>query len=136
MIMNETSCLLQLLVSMKSDHLWSKIIFLLTHFTLHARMNLRPNQVRIVPMGTPITALVDRQRIVDNNARRLEVLRNCINFVFDNKISDARIVSPASLQGCHYSFWPLNNNLWNCQWKERNLKPRKIVFFFVKLISY
>lgn len=44
-------------------------------------------------MGTPITALVDRQRIVDNNARRLEVLRNCINFVFDNKISDARIVS-------------------------------------------
>jgi hypothetical protein len=44
-------------------------------------------------MGTPITALVDRQRMVDNNARRLEVLRNCINFLFDNKISDARIVS-------------------------------------------
>nr|XP_022319345.1 myotubularin-related protein 13-like isoform X2 [Crassostrea virginica] len=65
---------------------------------LKSKMNLRPIQVRIVPMGTPITALVDRQRIVDNNARRLEVLRNCINFVFDNKISDARIIFPAVLR--------------------------------------
>eukprot|EP00105_Crassostrea_gigas_P044502 XP_019928650.1 PREDICTED: myotubularin-related protein 13 isoform X4 [Crassostrea gigas] len=62
------------------------------------KIPLRPHQVRIVPMGTPITALVDRQRIVDNNARRLEVLRNCINFVFDNKISDARIIFPAVLR--------------------------------------
>lgn len=44
-------------------------------------------------MGILIIVFVDRQRIVDNNVRRLEVLRNCINFVFDNKILDVRIVS-------------------------------------------
>lgn len=44
-------------------------------------------------MGPAIATVGDRQKIVDNNARRLEVLRNCVNFIFDNKISDARIVS-------------------------------------------
>jgi hypothetical protein len=44
-------------------------------------------------MGPAISTIGDRQKIVNNNARRLEVLRNCVNFIFDNKISDARIVS-------------------------------------------
>ncbi|KAK3103033.1 hypothetical protein FSP39_015926, partial [Pinctada imbricata] len=59
--------------------------------------NIRPQQVRVVPMG-PHIATLDRQRTVDNNARRLEVLRNCITFVFENKISDARIIFPAVLR--------------------------------------
>ena len=54
---------------------------------------MRPQQFRIVPIGPPATTLMERQRIVDNNARRLEVLRNCVNFIFENKISDGRIVS-------------------------------------------
>ncbi|KAL3842272.1 hypothetical protein ACJMK2_020304 [Sinanodonta woodiana] len=53
---------------------------------------------RIVPMGPPITAVVDRQKFVDNNARRLEVLRNCVNFIFENKISDARVIFSAVLR--------------------------------------
>ncbi|XP_052797634.1 myotubularin-related protein 13-like isoform X4 [Mya arenaria] len=53
------------------------------------------SQKRIVPMGPAISTVGDRQKIVDNNARRLEVLRNCVNFIFDNKISDARIIFPA-----------------------------------------
>lgn len=52
-------------------------------------------QKRIVPMGPAIATIGDRQKIVNNNARRLEVLRNCVNFIFENKISDARIVSKA-----------------------------------------
>ncbi|XP_048241880.1 myotubularin-related protein 13-like isoform X3 [Haliotis rufescens] len=60
--------------------------------------NVRPHQCRIVPMGMPITALADKQRMVENNARRLEVLRNCVNFIFENKISDARIIFPAVLR--------------------------------------
>ncbi|XP_052225213.1 myotubularin-related protein 13-like isoform X3 [Dreissena polymorpha] len=55
-------------------------------------------QKRIVPMGQAISTVGDRQKIVDNNARRLEVLRNCVNFIFDNKISDARIIFPAVLR--------------------------------------
>lgn len=41
--------------------------------------------------------MLDRN-IVSNSARRLEVLRNCINCIFDNKISDARKTFPAVLR--------------------------------------
>ncbi|XP_052823707.1 myotubularin-related protein 13 isoform X6 [Octopus bimaculoides] len=61
-------------------------------------LNVRPHQPRIVPMGPPISSVVDKQKVVDNNARRLEVLRNCINFIFENKISDARKIFPAVLR--------------------------------------
>ncbi|KAL8615600.1 hypothetical protein ACOMHN_026590 [Nucella lapillus] len=59
--------------------------------------SIRPSQMRIVPMGPPITSASERQRIEENNARRLEVLRNCVSFIFDNRISDARIIFPAVL---------------------------------------
>ena len=45
---------------------------------------------RFVPMGPPLTGLQDSRHLFTNSARRLEVLRNCINNIFDNKISDAR----------------------------------------------
>ncbi|XP_041365406.1 myotubularin-related protein 13-like [Gigantopelta aegis] len=61
-------------------------------------VNVRPYQSRIVPNGKPISATGDRQSMVENNARRLEVLRNCVNFIFENKISDARIIFPAVLR--------------------------------------
>ncbi|ESO95293.1 hypothetical protein LOTGIDRAFT_232003 [Lottia gigantea] len=59
--------------------------------------NVRPHQPRIVPMGPPAAA-IDKQKLVENNARRLEVLRNCINYIFENRISDARIIFPAVLR--------------------------------------
>ncbi|XP_050410421.1 myotubularin-related protein 13 isoform X2 [Patella vulgata] len=59
--------------------------------------NVRPHQPRIVPMGQPISA-IDKQQMVENHARRLEVLRNCINYIFENRISDARIIFPAVLR--------------------------------------
>ena len=45
---------------------------------------------RLVPMGPALTSLQDSRHLFANSARRLEVLRNCINNIFDNKISDAR----------------------------------------------
>lgn len=60
--------------------------------------SLRPIQPRIVPMGASISNLSDNKHIVSNSARRLEVLKNCINCIFENKISDARKSFPAVLR--------------------------------------
>ncbi|CAG9832784.1 unnamed protein product [Diabrotica balteata] len=60
--------------------------------------SLRPIQPRIVPMGPNISSISDNKNIISNSARRLEVLRNCINFIFENKISDARKSFPAVLR--------------------------------------
>ncbi|KAK9497874.1 hypothetical protein O3M35_003784 [Rhynocoris fuscipes] len=54
---------------------------------------------RIVPMGAHISNVNDgRQQLVSNSARRLEVLKNCISCIFENKISDARKSLPAVLR--------------------------------------
>ncbi|GFR59486.1 myotubularin-related protein 13, partial [Elysia marginata] len=59
--------------------------------------NVRPQQMRIVPMGMNLGSW-SLQRTLENNTRRLEVLRSCVGFIFDNKISDARIIFPAVLR--------------------------------------
>ena len=53
---------------------------------------------RLVPMGPPLSGLQDSRHLFNNSARRLEVLRNCINCIFDNKISDARKTFSAVLR--------------------------------------
>ena len=68
--------------------------------------------MRIVPMGMNLGSW-SLQRTLENNMRRLEVLRSCVGFIFDNKISDARIVSMCK-----------NNNL------------RNIILFIYFEISY
>ncbi|KAI4495975.1 hypothetical protein M0802_008190 [Mischocyttarus mexicanus] len=60
--------------------------------------SLRPIQPRIVPIGPHISFVHDTRHLVSNSARRLEVLRNCINCIFENKISDARKTFPAVLR--------------------------------------
>lgn len=48
---------------------------------------------RIVPMGLPINLfneMIGIQNIALNTARRLEVMRKCINSIFESKIHDAR----------------------------------------------
>ena len=53
---------------------------------------------RIVPMGAHVALSRDRaEHLLSTNARRLEVLRNCVTFIFDNRISDARKVRLARL---------------------------------------
>ncbi|XP_025829760.1 myotubularin-related protein 13 isoform X2 [Agrilus planipennis] len=71
----------------------------LTKNNLKTRLSsLRPIQPRIVSMGPHISTLNENKDIVSNSARRLEVLRNCINCIFENKISDARKTFPAVLR--------------------------------------
>ncbi|BES90651.1 Myotubularin protein [Nesidiocoris tenuis] len=61
--------------------------------------SLKPATGRIVPIGVHISNVLDyRQQYVSNSARRLEVLKNCINCIFENKISDARKSLPAVLR--------------------------------------
>ncbi|XP_044003006.1 myotubularin-related protein 13 isoform X2 [Aphidius gifuensis] len=60
--------------------------------------SLRPLHPRIVPSGPHISIVHDTRNLVSNSARRLEVLRNCVNCIFDNKISDARKTFPAVLR--------------------------------------
>lgn len=66
---------------------------------LQARLSsLKALPQRIVPMGLHISIVNDSRHMVSNSARRLEVLRNCINCIFENKISDARKTFPAVLR--------------------------------------
>lgn len=60
--------------------------------------SLRPLHPRIVPTGPHISIVHDTRNLVSNSARRLEVLRNCVNCIFENKISDARKTFPAVLR--------------------------------------
>lgn len=53
---------------------------------------------RIVPMGPHLQSISDGRPIVNNTARRLEVLRTCVNCIFENKITDARKSFPAVMR--------------------------------------
>lgn len=62
-----------------------------------------PTQPRskFVPMGLSaeqVKSQFNANEFVINSARRLEVMRNCVNCIFDNKISDARKALPAVLK--------------------------------------
>ena len=46
----------------------------------------------MVPCGPQPVSFEEEKNRVNNSARRLEVLRTCITFIFENKIHDARKV--------------------------------------------
>ncbi|XP_054998976.1 myotubularin-related protein 5 isoform X3 [Sorex araneus] len=52
-----------------------------------------------VPSGPPMTAILERGGgLHGNSARRLEVVRNCISYVFEGKILEAKKLLPAVLR--------------------------------------
>lgn len=53
---------------------------------------------RIVPIGSNLQSLNDVRPVVNNTARKLEVLKTCVNCIFENKIADARKSFPAVLR--------------------------------------
>ena len=62
---------------------------------------LQPNssQFKLVPMGQRMVgSTTSNLTMVPNSARRLEVLRNCISSIFENKISDAKKTFPAVIR--------------------------------------
>uniref|UniRef100_W5KRU7 SET binding factor 1 n=1 Tax=Astyanax mexicanus TaxID=7994 RepID=W5KRU7_ASTMX len=80
-------------------------------FVDHAAAKLRtaPPVVKselkeMVPSGPPLapvykmTALIRNGSVLANSARRLEVVRNCINYIFDNKMLEAKKLMPAVLR--------------------------------------
>nr|XP_006633804.1 PREDICTED: myotubularin-related protein 5 [Lepisosteus oculatus] len=75
-------------------------------FIDHAAAKLRtaPPAVKaekkcMVPSGPPLTAIVDKNgNVLANSARRLEVVRNCITYIFENKMLEAKKLLPAVLR--------------------------------------
>ncbi|CAG0881950.1 unnamed protein product [Cyprideis torosa] len=64
---------------------------------------VHPPPPRIVPQGPPVVRLRESTAVITNNARRLEVLRDCVNCIFENKISDVRKTFPAVIRGLKHS---------------------------------
>ncbi|XP_035383632.1 myotubularin-related protein 5 isoform X2 [Electrophorus electricus] len=53
----------------------------------------------MVPSGPPLADIVDKNgSVLANSARRLEVVRNCINYIFDSKMLEAKKLMPAVLR--------------------------------------
>uniref|UniRef100_A0A668AAX8 SET binding factor 2 n=1 Tax=Myripristis murdjan TaxID=586833 RepID=A0A668AAX8_9TELE len=58
----------------------------------------RPERKCVVPAGPPVVSIVGKSGSVFNSARRLEVVRSCISFIFDNKILETEKTLPAALR--------------------------------------
>ncbi|XP_064423329.1 myotubularin-related protein 13 isoform X2 [Latimeria chalumnae] len=52
----------------------------------------------IVPAGPPVVSIMDSTGPVFNSERRLEVVRNCISFIFENKILETEKTLQAALR--------------------------------------
>ncbi|XP_056269616.1 myotubularin-related protein 13 [Pseudoliparis swirei] len=52
----------------------------------------------VVPAGPPVVSIMGKSCPVFNSARRLEVVRSCISFIFDNKTLETEKALPAALR--------------------------------------
>ncbi|XP_041131428.1 myotubularin-related protein 13-like isoform X1 [Polyodon spathula] len=52
----------------------------------------------VVPAGQPVVSIMAKTGSIFNSARRLEVVRSCISFIFDNKILETEKTLPAALR--------------------------------------
>ncbi|XP_039206187.1 myotubularin-related protein 13 isoform X2 [Crotalus tigris] len=52
----------------------------------------------VVPAGPPVVSIVEKTSTVFNSAQRLEVVRNCISFIFENKLLETEKTLPAALR--------------------------------------
>ncbi|XP_031591947.1 myotubularin-related protein 5 isoform X2 [Oreochromis aureus] len=60
---------------------------------------VKPELKSMVPSGPPLGDIVDRNgNVMANSARRLEVVRNCITYIFENKMLEAKKLMPAVLR--------------------------------------
>ncbi|KAM9817273.1 myotubularin-related protein 13 [Neosynchiropus ocellatus] len=68
-----------------------------------AKHNTAPSTLRlvkkcVVPAGPPVVSITGKACSVFNSARRLEVVRSCISFIFDNKTLETEKTLPAALR--------------------------------------
>ncbi|XP_038054357.1 myotubularin-related protein 13-like isoform X3 [Patiria miniata] len=59
---------------------------------------VRQQKPQNVPAGPKISSFENRMNVINNSARRLEVLRTCLGHIFDNRILDAKKLFPAVLR--------------------------------------
>uniref|UniRef100_A0A8C6IAL0 SET binding factor 2 n=1 Tax=Mus spicilegus TaxID=10103 RepID=A0A8C6IAL0_MUSSI len=52
----------------------------------------------VVPAGPPVVSIMEKVITVFNSAQRLEVVRNCISFIFENKTLETEKTLPAALR--------------------------------------
>uniref|UniRef100_A0A8C5SMY3 UDENN domain-containing protein n=1 Tax=Laticauda laticaudata TaxID=8630 RepID=A0A8C5SMY3_LATLA len=52
----------------------------------------------VVPAGPSVVSIVEKSSTVFNSAQRLEVVRNCISFIFENKLLETEKTLPAALR--------------------------------------
>uniref|UniRef100_A0A4W6E7X0 SET binding factor 2 n=1 Tax=Lates calcarifer TaxID=8187 RepID=A0A4W6E7X0_LATCA len=60
--------------------------------------SVRPERKCVVPAGPPVVSIMGKTGSVFNSARRLEVVRSCISFIFDNKTLETEKTLPAALR--------------------------------------
>uniref|UniRef100_A0A672LD38 SET binding factor 2 n=1 Tax=Sinocyclocheilus grahami TaxID=75366 RepID=A0A672LD38_SINGR len=63
-----------------------------------APISTRPERKCMVPAGPPVVSIMGKPSSVFNSARRLEVVRTCIGFIFDNKTLETEKALPAALR--------------------------------------
>uniref|UniRef100_A0A8C1W9D2 SET binding factor 2 n=1 Tax=Cyprinus carpio TaxID=7962 RepID=A0A8C1W9D2_CYPCA len=63
-----------------------------------APISTRPERKCVVPAGPPVVSIMGKASSVFNSARRLEVVRTCIGFIFDNKTLETEKALPAALR--------------------------------------
>ncbi|XP_017259819.1 myotubularin-related protein 13 isoform X2 [Kryptolebias marmoratus] len=61
-------------------------------------VSARPEKKCVVPAGPPVVSIIGKSGSVFNSARRLEVVRSCISFIFDNKTLETEKTLPAALR--------------------------------------
>ncbi|KAM4617608.1 myotubularin-related protein 13 isoform 2-T2 [Discoglossus pictus] len=64
----------------------------------NASLSSRLEKKCVVPAGSPVVSIMDKASSVFNSARRLEVVRNCISYIFENKILETEKTLPAALR--------------------------------------
>ncbi|XP_053576567.1 myotubularin-related protein 13 [Bombina bombina] len=64
----------------------------------NASLSARVEKKCVVPAGSPVVSILDKSSSVFNSARRLEVVRNCIAYIFENKILETEKTLPAALR--------------------------------------
>ena len=65
---------------------------------LQSRLQSYKNNLKIIPIGPYLPSFNDGRPTVTHTARKMEVLKNCVNCIFENKIADARKIFPAVLR--------------------------------------
>ncbi|XP_066503261.1 myotubularin-related protein 13 isoform X2 [Hoplias malabaricus] len=64
----------------------------------HTNISARQERKCVVPAGPPVVSITGKVSSVFNSARRLEVVRSCICFIFENKTLETEKALPAALR--------------------------------------